>query len=129
MSRFEVVAALPHYMGYQDLEVWNAAVELAAAVHEINKLLPRDERFALIDQLRRASISVSLNIAEGSASASPREFARFIDIARGSLREVETCLVLALRFQYLSREQLTEAHALIARVTAMLNAMRRRLRS
>lgn len=115
-------------MGYKDLDVWMAAVDLAEAIHNVNKRLPRDERFALIDQLRRASVSVPLNIAEGSASASSREFARFIDIARGSLREVETCLVLALRFGYLKPEQLADANELIERVTQMLNALRKRLR-
>lgn len=83
--------------GYQDLIAWQKAVDLAALVYSLTALWPRDERFGLTDQLRRAAVSVPANIAEGRGRSGNREFARFFSIAHGSLCEVETYFVLTRR--------------------------------
>ncbi len=82
---------------YQDLEVWQIAMATTAAVYALSATFPSGERFVLTQQLRRAMISVPLNIAEGHSRGSQREFRRFLNIAMGSLSEVETCLDLTQR--------------------------------
>jgi four helix bundle protein len=82
-------------MHYSKLSVWRLGMELAMSVYAYTKRLPREELYGLISQMRRAAISVPSNIAEGSQRTSDAEFARFILIARGSLAEMETQLLLA----------------------------------
>ena len=81
---------------HKDLRVWKKSVDLANEVYAATRQLPRDERFVLGDQLRRAALSVASNIAEGSARRSRLEFLQFLHIARGSLAELETQLFIAI---------------------------------
>ena len=94
---------------YHKLTTWQSAKELVILSHPLIKLLPPDERFALADQWRRATYSVILNIAEGASRYGPKEFRRFLDIARASLHEVETVFEVVLALGYLSHEQLKPA--------------------
>ena len=73
---------------FEKLEVWQKAVDLADSVYEATTAFPNDERFGLTNQMRRAAVSISSNVAEGSSRSSKRDFARFVEIAYGSLREV-----------------------------------------
>ena len=82
-------------MPYERLEAYRAAHELAKGVYRLTRGFPVDERFGLVAQLRRASVSVAVNIAEGSAKRGSREFRRFLDISLGSLSEVACLLRLA----------------------------------
>jgi four helix bundle protein len=82
---------------FEKLEVWQLAVDLTEAVYVAARSLPRAEMFALGDQMRRASVSVALNIAEGRAADSEAEFNRFLGIALRSLIEVEACVRLGVR--------------------------------
>ncbi|WP_420470037.1 four helix bundle protein [Brevundimonas sp. FT23042] len=86
---------------YRDLQVWRQAMSWTEAVYEATAHWPRDERFGLISQVRRAAVSVASNIAEGSARRSTGEFIQFVGVARGSLAEAETQLLLAERLSYL----------------------------
>src|SRR4051794_14559468 len=88
---------------YQDLIAWQRAMELAAAVYEITARFPSGERFGLVAQLRRAATSIPSNIAEGQGRFSKPDFKRFLSMAHGSVREVETQLLLAIRLRYLDR--------------------------
>lgn len=86
---------------YRDLQVWRQALDWAEAIYEATAHWPRDERFGLISQVRRSAVSVASNIAEGAARRSTGEFIQFVGMARGSLAEAETQLLLAQRLAYL----------------------------
>ena len=91
---------------YRDLLVWQKAIIWVEAIYACTRDWPSDERFGLISQVRRAAVSVPSNIAEGCARRSTGEFIRFLSIARGSLAEVETQLIIAQKLSYLDRDLL-----------------------
>lgn len=92
---------------YRELEVWKSAIELVAAVYVLTRCWPESERFALASQIQRASVSVPANIAEGYGRARRGEYLHHLSIARGSLAEVETLLVIAVKVGYVDRESAT----------------------
>lgn len=112
---------------YQDLTVWQRAMELAEEAYRLARKLPKTEEYRLTSQLVRAAVSVPANIAEGHARASRREFMNFLSISRGSLAEVETLLILATRVGYLPAAEVEKANGQIAEVGRMLNSLRKRL--
>lgn len=114
-------------MGYQKLDVWNLAMDLAEQVYIITKKFPKEELFALTNQMRRCAVSVPSNIAEGATRQSQKEFLQFISIARGSLSELETQIILAKRIGYMNNDE--TIFDLIVSVKKMLNALMRSLRS
>ena len=115
---------------HQDLVVWQKAMRLAAQVHEATRRFPRDERFGLLLQMRRAAVSIPSNLAEGAARRTTREFLAFLHIARGSQAELDTQLRLATEFQYLAPECATDLLLKTEEVgrmlTALIAALRRR---
>ncbi len=101
----------PQYMktdkslkGYKRLFVWQKADQLAHQTYLVTKLFPKDEIFGLTSQLRRAVVSVPTNIVEGSAKSSKNELKRFLEIAMGSIVEVEYLLEFSARLQYMTTE-------------------------
>lgn len=110
---------------YQQLVVWQKAMDLVGEIYRLTKGFPDDEKFGLSSQLRRAAVSIPSNIAEGAGRGSDRDFCRFLYLARGSLTEVETQLLIAVRLNYCSTtEQLNE---LVQQVFAMLTKLIKRL--
>ncbi|MDP1912570.1 four helix bundle protein [Brevundimonas sp.] len=110
---------------YRDLLVWQKAIIWGEAVYAATRNWPRDERFGLTSQIRRAAVSVPSNIAEGCARRSTAEFVRFLSIARGSLAEVETQTIIAAKLGYLdqgTQTSLLEAADEISRMLAGLIA-------
>ena len=87
---------------YRDLRVWQDAMTLAQACFEVTKDLPREELFGMSAQIRRSSSSIAANIAEGHGREQTRSFIQFLRIAQGSLKELETHLILAERVQLLN---------------------------
>jgi len=87
---------------FQDLDVWKKSIDLAEAIYRASGAWPKEERFGLTQQIRRAAASISANIAEGAARNGMREFLHFLGIAKGSLAETRTFLVLAERLDYLN---------------------------
>ena len=85
---------------HRDLLAWQRAILLVRTVYAVTERFPKRERFELSKQIRRAAVSVPSNIAEGAARASRREFARFVGIARGSLSELETQLIVSEMLGY-----------------------------
>ena len=90
---------------YRDLDVWKISMDLAVEVHKLLKLLPKEETYALSDQMRRSSTSIPTNIAEGYERNNVKEFVYFLRIARGSRAELQTQIFLCENFEYLTREQ------------------------
>ncbi len=86
---------------HKDLDAWKKAINLVEDVYKVTKKFPRDELYGLVNQLRRAAVSVPSNIAEGAGRGSQREFIQFLHIALGSVSEVETQLIIAKRLGYL----------------------------
>ena len=80
---------------YENLEAWKQATDLAIRIYEVTEAFPKEEIFGITSQLRRAAISISSNIAEGSGRKSKRDFKQFIHMASGSLNEVESFVCLA----------------------------------
>lgn len=114
---------------FRDLVVWQRAVELTSAIYALTRTFPRDEIFGLTNQLRRASISVASNIAEGSGRGTTRDFLKFLHSARGSGCELETQLVIARRLKLGTPEQLNECDDLLDQISRMLDAMIRSLKA
>ena len=111
---------------YKKLEVYAAGKELVLHVYELLKKFPKEEQYALCDQLRRVVISVPSNIAEGLGRLSEKEQVRFIEIAYGSLLEVETQLELACDLHYISEGDLDGVMALVDREAKLLSGLRSR---
>ena len=89
---------------FKKLEVWNDGIEFCAKIYEMTKKFPDEERYGLTSQLRRASASISTNIAEGAGRRTPADFGQFLYMAMGSVKECETLLILAQKLGYLSQE-------------------------
>ena len=100
---------------YRDLEVWSLGMEVATRVYRLTGRFPAEERFGLTNQLRRASVSIPSNIAEGHARQHRKEFVQFLHVSLGSLAEIETQLELAVRFGYGRDENLDRTVKLLGR--------------
>ncbi len=98
---------------YRDLIVWKDGIKLAKIIYKLTGKFPRVEIYALSDQIRRAAVSVPSNIAEGQARKLPGEFRHFLHIALGSLAEMDTQLVLAQEFGYLSKDDVSSVEVQI----------------
>ncbi|HEU0166431.1 MAG TPA: four helix bundle protein [Chloroflexota bacterium] len=112
---------------YRDLIVWQKAMDLAEAVYKLSAAFPRSEQFGLTAQIRRAATSVPANIAEGYARSGARDYAHFLTISRGSLLEVETFVLLAVRLGYLHEDSVQSALNLSEEVSKMLRVLRERV--
>ena len=113
---------------YRDLRVWQKAMDLAQACYALCSRLPTGERFVLSQQLRRSSISVPANIAEGHSRHGAREYLHFLSIARGSLAEVECQLELIERLEMLTASDLEEARSCADSASRMLRRLEQSLR-
>ncbi len=114
---------------YRELIVWQKSVDLAIMVYEAVKTLPKEELYSLSDQLRRAAISIPSNIAEGNQRNTTRDYLRFLSIAKGSLGELETQLIICERLNFLSNEQTTPIMNQCTEISKMLNKLIIRLQS
>lgn len=106
---------------HHELVVWQEAVELVSDVYRLTRKFPKDEQYGLTSQIRRAAVSVASNIAEGSARATQKEFLQFLHIARGSLSEVETQLIIARNLGYLKEQEITNSR--MGKIFAMLGGL------
>ena len=88
---------------YRELKIWHKAIDLSVDIYELVADYPNDEKFGLVSQLRRASVSVPSNIAEGSSRGSEKDFARFLTMSLGSLFEIETQLIISQRVNYIKK--------------------------
>lgn len=112
---------------FENLQVWQDARKFVNHIYALTKKFPQDERYGLVDQLRRAAVSIALNIAEGSDRKSDIEFRRYLRMSITSTEEVVTALFIALDQKYLSQPEFNllyeEAHMIVAKLNALINKL------
>ena len=108
---------------FRDLTVWQSGMDFAAECYRLGKLMPKAEEFRLTGQLLRAAASVPANVAEGWMRSTRRDYARFVSIARGSLAEAETFLMLAVRTGMVAEEETRSAMEIADRLGRQLNVL------
>ena len=113
--------------GFERLDVWKRAIEFAKRVYSVTKHFPADERFGLTNQLRRASVSVSANLAEGSGRGTNPEFIRFIGIAYGSLMEVVSHITIAKELGFVNDEDFKSLHEEAHVLSRMMSGLKKSL--
>jgi four helix bundle protein len=105
---------------FRNLKIYQRSVAFAVEIYRITRSFPKDELYGLTSQIRRAVTSTALNIAEGSGNSSEKEFKRFLEIALRSDYEVMTCLEIALRIGYCSKENHARLTAEADEIAAMI---------
>ena len=113
---------------HKKLDLWRDAMELAVIMYKVTDSFPREERYGLTDQIRRAVSSVPSNVAEGAGRQTKKEFVNFLHIAQGSLSELDTHLELAKRLGYLEQDNWTMLDGKIERIDKMLSGLIRHQR-
>lgn len=108
---------------FRELIVWQKAMDLAVQAYLLTGYLPKEEKFGLISQIQRSAVSIPSNIAEGCGRISPKDFQHFLAIAMGSSFEIETQVVLASRFGYISDTLQDEFVTAVGPVQRMLNGL------
>ena len=117
----------PNPQSYRDLIVWQKGIELAKLLYPLTANLPAEEKFGLVSQMRRASVSIPSNIAEGQARHTTGEFVQFVSHAEGSTAELDTQLILAVELNFCPKRNALPAYQAIDELRRMLNALRRKL--
>ena len=108
---------------HKDLIVWQKSMDLLVEVYRLVKKLPKEENFALSDQMRRAVVSIPSNIAEGKGRSSEKDYLRFLFMARGSRAELETQILACVRLNYFEEADVENALNLCSEIGRMLNAL------
>ena len=112
---------------FEKLEVWREAIDFADFVYSITRAFPAEERFGLTNQMRRAAVSISSNVAEGSSRSSRPDFARFVEIAAGSVFEVVSQAVISKRQGFMADPDYARLYAACEKQSRMLSGLRRSL--
>jgi four helix bundle protein len=108
---------------YKDLEVWKLSIDFVKQVYQVTRNLPASENYGLINQIRRAAVSIPSNIAEGQGRNSAKEFRQFLAISLGSVAELETQLIIAREIGYLGLDELNALLPTIDRIRKMIKAL------
>ena len=90
---------------YKDLVVWQKAIDLTIEIYSLTNLFPKEEMYGLVSQIRRSAVSIPSNIAEGQARKYHQQFSHFLSIAQGSLAELETQIIIAMKLGYIAGEK------------------------
>lgn len=112
-------------MTHKDLEVYKLSLDLVEVIYKRTESFPASENFGLVSQLRRAAVSIPSNISEGSSRGSTKDFIRFLNMASGSLSEIETQLIIAERIGYI--KSITEIQELIIKIRKMIYRLKESL--
>jgi four helix bundle protein len=113
---------------HENLDAWAKAVDFVVTVYKITEPFPREEKFGLTSQIRRAAVSVPANIVEGAARKSPKEFLHFLSNAQGSASEVETELLIAHRLGYLESGEYRKLCSSLSDIGRMLTGLSQHLK-
>jgi len=113
---------------FESLEIWREAVEYASRIYSVTSKFPASETYALSDQLRRAAVSISANIAEGSGSASAKDFRNYLSIAIKSVFETVSLLKIAERNRYISNREYADSYTAVETLVKKIQSFRNSLR-
>ncbi|MFL6284899.1 MAG: four helix bundle protein [Pyrinomonadaceae bacterium] len=113
---------------HEKLEVWGRAIEFVTAVYLGSESFPKEEKFGLTSQIRRAAVSIPANIAEGAGRESPREFIHFLSNAQGSASELSTELIIAYRLGFLSERAHLELSSELDNIGRMIFGLSQHLK-
>ena len=105
---------------FKELKIWQESMSLAKDIFALTRKFPTEEKYGLISQLNRAVVSVPSNIAEGAGRDSQKEFNQFLNISLGSCFEIETQLILANEFNYISKEELQTLTEKVTKIQKMI---------
>ncbi len=114
---------------FRKLTVWQRSIQFVSLIYKITSKFPKEERFGLIDQIRRAAVSVCLNIAEGSGSGTDAEFIRFLRMAQRSAYEVIAALEIAINLKYTDKDEVNGAIGEADQISAMLSGLIKSLKA
>lgn len=114
---------------HEKLDVWNKAIDFVVTVYRATDSFPKDEKFGLTSQIRRAAVSIPANIAEGAARQSNKEFIHFLSNAQGSASELETELLIAHRLGYLGANSYREVRSTLDSIGRMIVGLSQHLKS
>ncbi len=112
---------------FKELKVWRAGIEISKQIFQITRDFPSEERYSLTSQMNRCAISIPSNIAEGCGRTSKKEFSHFLSISLGSAFELETQIILALEFGYLTKPVFETATTQINEVQKMISGLQKSL--
>ncbi|MBL4939685.1 MAG: four helix bundle protein [Lutibacter sp.] len=110
---------------FEKLEVWKESIKLVKSIYDLTKDFPESEKFGLVNQLRRASVSIASNLAEGTSRSTNKDKAHFTTMAFSSLMEVLNQLIISKELNYISKKNIEELREHISKVSNMLNALRK----
>ena len=108
---------------YRELDVWKKAIDLVEELYRVTRLFPKDEQFVLVSQMRRSAISIPSNIVEGYGRKDRGDYRRHVSIANGSLKELETQVIIAGRLSLAERDELDLSWQLLQDVGKMLSRL------
>jgi four helix bundle protein len=127
--RILVVVKEPNMRDFRKLEIWKRAVEFTIVIYRVTDIFPDKEKFGLISQLRRASVSVASNIAEGASRNSETEFIRYLEISLGSAFEIETQLIVSRAVGYITEQEFDSYLESITIIQKQVNQLISRIRN
>jgi four helix bundle protein len=113
---------------FKNLNIWKLAIELADAIYILTDTYPKNEEFGLKSQIRRCSVSVASNIAEGSSRSSNKDFNRFLEISLGSLYELQTQVIISANRNYFEASKLEDLENKITELQRMISGFQKNLR-
>ena len=113
---------------HKDLDVWKYSIDLVVDVYKLLKKFPDDEKFGIISQMKRCTVSIPSNIAEGAARSSAKEFSHFLTISLGSLAELETQVIISERLDFISEDNTKMLLANLTTIRKMLLGLKKSLK-
>ncbi len=114
--------------GYQELKVWQLGMDITVEIYKLTERFPNSEIYGLTSQIRRAAVSIPANIAEGHERDTTKDYLRFVSIARGSLAELETELLIASRLTYINQEATEQVLRQLDSLNRMISNLQKALR-
>jgi four helix bundle protein len=114
---------------HRNLKAWSDSISLIKEIYLVTKSFPKEELFGTSSQMRRAALSIPLNIAEGAARTSKKKFVRFLDIAIGSIAELDTLLIISFELEFLSNEEFNLLNSKLDLIGKLVYGLKRKLLS